>query len=260
MNFTEIQSQFHQYCKPFIEIEDARIREALLFKLKHSENVATIANNISLFIFKNETPQKHSRIAGLLHDIARFEQMKQYNTFVDSKSFDHGTKAVEIIKNEDFLKSIDIESQSIILDAISVHNKMNFNPFTNEITQVTAQILRDSDKIDILNSIAELYASPENKIKAAIELDMPDEPFISENVLNSFANFQMVNFADIKTLNDFKILKISWIFDINFPISHALILENDSLMNIYQSLSTKNKEIAHIFGMVIGYCEANASM
>lgn len=260
MNFLQIQSQFNQYCKPFLEVNDARVQTALNFKYKHSENVSNIANNISLFVFREEENQENAKIAGLLHDIARFVQMRQFNTFIDAKSFNHGEKALEIIKNDEFLKSLPPNTQTTILDAISVHNKMEFKPFSNEITQLTANILRDADKIDILNSIAEIYSSPESTFKKAIELDMPDDARISEKVLEQISQFQMVNFDDLETLNDFKLLKISWIFDLNFPISHALVLENDSLNKIYNSLSVKTKETANIFNMAIGFCEANASM
>ena len=260
MTFSEIKSHFITYCKPFLDTDDTRIKTALQFKFKHSENVSTIANNISLFVFRDEINQENAKIAGLLHDIARFEQMKQFNTFIDAKSFNHGEKAVEIIKTENFLVNINSENQTTILEAIKVHNKMNFSPFSNEITQLTANILRDADKIDILNSIAEIYSSPDSTSKKAIELDMPDEPRISDKVLEQISQFKMINFDDLQTLNDFKLLKISWIFDLNFPISHALVLENDSLTKIYNSLSVKTKETANIFNMAIGYCEANASM
>lgn len=260
MNFLQIQSHFNQYCKPYIEVEDTRIQNALQFKYNHSENVSNISNNISLFVFNEKVHQENARIAGLLHDIARFEQMKQFNTFVDAKSFNHGEKAVEIIKNEKFLINFNSEYQTTILDAIHVHNKMNFDPFSNEITQLTANILRDADKIDILHSIAEIYSTPESSFRKAIELDMPNDPIISNNVLEQISQFKMVKFDDLQTLNDFKLLKISWVFDLNFPISYAIILENDSLTKIYNSLTVKTKETTNIFNMAIGYCEANASM
>ena len=53
---------------------------------------------------------------GLLHDIGRFEQLKRYNTFVDSKSIDHGLLGYEILKEDNYInKYIDNKNKNIVL-------------------------------------------------------------------------------------------------------------------------------------------------
>ena len=46
-----------------------------------------------------------SLIGALLHDISRFKQWTDYNTFEDAKSFDHGDMGYEILINDDYINN-----------------------------------------------------------------------------------------------------------------------------------------------------------
>ena len=50
----------------------------------------------------------------------------------------------------------------------------------------------------------------------ALELDLPDEAGISEEVLRDLSAGKIVKLSDVKGLNDFKLLQASWIFDLNY--------------------------------------------
>jgi hypothetical protein len=46
----------------------------------------------------------------------------------------------------------------------------------------------------------------------------------------------MVNLADVRTLNDFKLLQISWVYDLNFTESFRMIEERNYLEKLAAAL------------------------
>jgi putative nucleotidyltransferase with HDIG domain len=259
MEYQNLISQFDTYTTPYLSGATERIFDALQYKISHSRGVANIASNISIFVFPSERHQLLAKTCGLFHDIARFEQMKNFNTFVDAKSFDHGEKAVEIIQSQNFLIDFDLKEQKAILNAIRQHNKKTTPTGDDEIELALAKIIRDADKIDTLNSIADYYESKDAGSKKALELDLPDIPQVSEKVIQQLQNAQMVNYADINTVDDFKLLKISWIYDINYAASLAMVLDSQVLKRIFSTIKTKDDTLNMLFGMAYGYAEASAS-
>ena len=258
MEYTNLESLFDKYTSRYLEISDPRISDSIQFKITHSKGVAAICSNISLFVFLLPRHQLMAKACGIFHDIARFEQLKHFSTFDDSKSFDHGEKAVEILKTENYLSFFDIAEQKAILNAIKQHNKKVPPIGNDELELALAKTLRDADKIDTLTSIAEYYESSEVGNKKALELDLPDIPEVSEKVVDSLRNAQMVDYRDIRTLDDFKLLKISWIYDINYPISFAMLIESQVINRIFNSMKTKNKDLDLLLGIAYGYSEASA--
>lgn len=258
MEYTKLESQFDEYTRRYNEISDPRILDSIQFKITHSKSVAAICSNISLFVFLLPRHQLMAKACGIFHDIARFEQLKHFSTFEDSKSFDHGEKAVEILKTENHLNIFDKTEQKAILNAIKQHNKKVPPTGDDELELALAKILRDADKIDTLTSIADYYESSEVGNKKALELDLPNISEVSEKVLESLRNAQMVDYRDIRTLDDFKLLKISWIYDINYPISFAMLIESQVLNRIFNSMKTKNKDLEFLVGIAYGYAEASA--
>ena len=260
MEYNNLISKFDNYTQPYLESTSDRIVDALHYKISHSKGVANIASNISIFVFPSERHQLLAKTCGLFHDIARFEQMKNFNTFVDAKSFDHGEKALEIIESQKFLTGFDTAEQKAILNAIRQHNKKTTPTGDDEIELALAKIIRDADKIDTLNSIADYYESKEAGNKKALELDLPDIPQVSEKVIQQLQNAQMVNYADIATVDDFKLLKISWVYDVNYAASLAMVLDSHVLKRIYSTIKTKDEKLNMLFGMAYGYAEVSASL
>lgn len=259
MEYTNLESLFDKYTSRYLEISDPRILDSIQFKITHSKGVAAICSNISFFVFSLPRHQLMAKACGIFHDIARFEQLKHFSTFDDSKSFDHGEKAVEILKTENYLSFFDSAEQKAILNAIKQHNKKVPPIGDDELELALAKTLRDADKIDTLTSIAEYYESSEAGNNKALQLDLPDIPEVSEKVLDSLRNARMVDYRDIRTLDDFKLLKMSWIYDINYPISFAMLIKSQVINRIFNSMKTKNKDFDLLVGMACGYAEAGAT-
>ena len=96
----KLSDWFEHYAMSFAD-ESGRLSKAAECKLVHTREVRNAAARIA----KSPQGAKLSgslallaECGGLLHDVARFEQYKQFKTFQDAKSFDHGDAGARIIK------------------------------------------------------------------------------------------------------------------------------------------------------------------
>ena len=70
----------------------------------------------------------------------------------------------------------------------------------------------------------------------AVGLGLPDLPGYSEDVLSRIYHKKIIALSDIQSLNDFKLLQLSWIFDLNFQPSFALLVQRDYISRIADCL------------------------
>ena len=92
----EYMSIFNKYVKGF-DLKNKNIMR----KFHHTYRVVEYANDIAVSLKLNDDDIVLAKVCALFHDIARFIQATQYNTFIDSKSFDHGDKDLPRRKDGD---------------------------------------------------------------------------------------------------------------------------------------------------------------
>jgi hypothetical protein len=88
---------------------------------------------------------------------------------------------------------------------------------------------------------------------------LPDDDRISDEVFEAIKNQQVVLKETIRTLNDFKLLQIGWLFDLNFDYSVKRVYEKKYLDKIFESLP-KNKKVDIIQNVVNNYFEKRIKM
>jgi hypothetical protein len=93
-------------------------------------------------------------------------------------------------------------------------------------------MVRDADKLDIWRVFIEYYGQPEEERADAVGLGLPDEPGYSPEVLASLRRKEMVPMSTLRTLNDFKLLQLAWIFDLNFSRSLLMVAERNYIGKI----------------------------
>ena len=172
---------------------------------------------------------KSRRIASavaLLHDVGRFQQYKRWRTFRDSDSDNHARLAIDVIREARLLSGLDPQEQLLIEEAVRFHNLLELPRQIQSPTRLFIDLIRDADKIDIWRVFAELLALPPHERASAATLgfkDLPDE--VSEVCIKTLAGCNVVPLNSVRTLNDFKLLQISWVYDLNFLSSRLLLLE-----------------------------------
>lgn len=154
--------------------------------------------------------------AALLHDVGRFEQYARYHTFADDKSEDHARLSVRTIRRHDVLRGFSDADKAMILRAIECHNRASLPPGETEPSLFFLKLLRDADKLDIWRVVTGYYLLKDGARNSTLELELPDSPGISDGVRADLMNERIVEIGHVKNLNDFKLLQVGWIFDINF--------------------------------------------
>jgi HD superfamily phosphohydrolase YqeK len=236
---------FFEYVNQFSS-PDSFIQENIDLKTEHTGRVC---KNILLLAKSEKISEKECMLAeviALFHDLGRFEQFMKYKTFRDSESENHAVMGVKILNKKRVLSRISEEEESLILKAIEYHNLMEI-PENIEVfgkLHFFIRLIRDADKIDILRLASEEYSDEKKHQNPALELYLPDTQGYSEPIVSEILNNRMAKIGDMKNRNDVKLLRLSWIFDINFPETFSLLKEYGYLETIMSSLpETKETDL-----------------
>ena len=221
-------------------------------KIQHTLRVCDDIKTIGSQLKLEESKLILAEITALLHDIARFEQYRQFKTFNDKDSFDHAQAGYEIIKNEKILTDLDDYSQEIVLKSVRYHNRMNLPKIKDNNIEFFVKLLRDADKLDIYKVVTDYYQLPKTKRNQTIELNLDNSDKITDTILDAALSGRDINYQDAIYLNDFKLLQAGWIFNINFSPTLSLIKERGYL-NILRSVLPDNRKIDQLFNNIDSY-------
>ena len=125
----------------------------IALKIAHTYRVAQNCEEIARSIDLSPEEIDLAWLSGMLHDVGRFEQIRIYNTFMDSASVDHAEFGADILFGKDKLieRYIDDRAYDEMLEiVIRQHNKYRVSSDVTGITRVFCDILRDADKVDVL--------------------------------------------------------------------------------------------------------------
>ncbi len=252
-NFQEIKSWFEHYVNRF-HSDDPAFQQNIELKRKHSYKVWENAADLGRHVPLSSNDQLIIETAGLLHDIGRFEQFERYGTFSDKKSEDHGSLRVKVLKEKDVLAELKEQEREEVHTAIEWHNKKEVPADLDGRRELFTRLLRDADKLDIWRVVTEYYCSLDGEENNTLQLDLPDEPDINQQNIDDLLNGRMADLGNLRTLNDFKLLQIGWVYDLNFPRSYQLLKEREYLGTIFDSLPQTN-DIYQIRELIEGFLE-----
>jgi hypothetical protein len=160
-------------------------------------------------------------LAALYHDVARFEQYLRWHTFRDRESCNHGQWGVRILKRERRLKDEDPAVRKLVLAAVGLHNRFALPAGLPEGMARICHAVRDADKLDILRVMDEHLSGPRPYCPTVV-LSLPDDPALhSDKVLDDALAGRVASYADLKSVNDFRVLLGTWFYDMHFPASRA---------------------------------------
>jgi hypothetical protein len=230
-----LKSWFSGYCASF-SLPDAEDQRNLKLKEDHTRKVCENMQQITRDLSLGGGETALAETIALFHDVGRFPQYQEYRTFRDSISVNHAALGTKVLLENKVLKNIPRREQKIVIDAVTLHNVFVLPEGLDEDTLLYARLIRDSDKLDIWRVFTEYYELPEDKRWTAAGLGLPDTPDYSPDILPHLHKKEMFLLSKLKTLNDFKLLQIVWIFDLNFTISFRMLAERDYLNKIAAAL------------------------
>jgi hypothetical protein len=173
---------------------------------------------------------------GLLHDIGRFKQYAVYGTFKDRESENHARLGLRELASHDVLAGCTKGEKKWIAKAIACHNTLEIPAGENGKTLIFIRLLRDADKLDIWRVFIEYYKERDKKPNPVVEIGLPDDPSFSPKVVAALNEDRFVRMQDLRTSNDFKLLLISWVFDLNYDYSFQLVKDRKYIEKIEATL------------------------
>jgi hypothetical protein len=166
-----------------------------------------------------------ARIMGLFHDVGRFEQVRRFGTFVDRSSLDHGALGEQILRENQVLHKIEHKQRELVFRSIRYHNRKELPKGEDEACTFFASLLRDADKLDI-------YRVVWNKVVK------PCRGGCSPKVLQSLAEGRIVDSQEVKSDTDYRLLLISWVYDINHAQTARRLQTRGYIAQLQRSLPT----------------------
>lgn len=237
--FLELKKFFDSYTAEF-NLEKKKDQKNIQLKIDHSKRVTKDMEEITAEMSLSAEEKYLAKIIALYHDIGRFKQYKQYKTFSDYKSEDHGELGVKLIKENKLINDLSENKQNIIFKAIEQHNKADLSQeiFNNEQEVFFARLIRDADKLDIFNIFVERYKTKSQK-DYVIKLSTESE--INEEIYNKVLKKKSINYDKLETINDLKVMQLGWIYDINFKETIEIIKKRRYLEVIYDSMDQNER-------------------
>lgn len=100
--------------------EDIRVNYEL--KLEHTyrvkDNILELGRSLNL----DKKSLMLCELIGLYHDLGRFKQYSEYGTFSDAITGSHGELSIQVLMEQDVLRSLEKSEREVILKAIKYHN------------------------------------------------------------------------------------------------------------------------------------------
>ena len=205
---------FATYSGSFLDTGEEDRRNIQL-KIDHSLHVAENIVDIACRLKVRENERMIAEAAGLLHDIGRFSQYAQYRTFEDRKSMNHGLLGTQVLLNEKVFNALSEIEQDLILRVVKFHSAYAIPSMIDDQSIFFLKMVRDADKIDIYRVFMEYYESPKDDRASATAFGVPDTPEYSKEMLQCIFEKKVASYSTIKTENDFKLMQLSWIYDLN---------------------------------------------
>jgi hypothetical protein len=166
----------------------------------------------------------------------RFEQYRRYRTFYDSTSENHAALGVAVIRENRLLEGLTKQEADTILQSVGLHNVFKVPSSIVGEQRLYLHLIRDADKLDIWRVFVDQFSLPDEKQASAVTLGFPDLPECSREALDCFDRREMVNLSQLRTVNDFKLLQLSWVFDLHFPHSFQQAAARGDLARLAASI------------------------
>lgn len=243
IDILKAKKEFKNYVKNY-NPEDKKIA----LKIAHIERVSHMSRKIAESLGLEKEDIELAELIGLLHDIGRFEQIKQYHTFADKDSINHGEFGVKILFEEgkirDFISTPKYDE--IIKKAILNHNRKKIEEGLTERELLHAKIIKDADKTDIL------YILTFEEMKTLYDKEDISKEKITDEVYQEFIEHKLVDYRKIQSSADKNVAHFAYVFDFYFNYGLQYIHENQYLEKLYKRVTFSDEETMRRYNLIYG--------
>lgn len=235
-DLVKIKAWFDGYVRSF----DLSI-PMIQMKYEHSCDVMRIGERLVSALAWAPEDATVGTAACLLHDTGRFSQYRDFGTYYDGASVDHGDRGYEALLSEFFGKpaetgsvdvnvnvNVDEEAQKVILQAVKWHNKKSLPVLPSDVLPF-CRLVRDADKLDVFRLVRRRM--DEGTIGALLPRHKIDAP-LSASLLDEVETLWSGSYKHASSLQDFLLIQLTWTLDVNFAPSLQILEESGVLTRI----------------------------
>lgn len=243
-----LKDWFSEYCRSF-SLPSAEDQRNISVKEEHTRQVCLTSVRIAADLKLTEERRALAEVIALFHDVGRFPQYRRYKTFDDSISVNHAALGAKTLLEQNVLGGLSKRDRDLVVHAVTLHNVFSLPAGLDAETLLHTEIVRDADKLDILRVVIEYFEQHEGSRADAVALGLPDMPGYSPEVLGCLLRGELVRKSLLRMQNDFKLLQLAWMYDLNFESSFQLVRERsyiDKLARLLPDTDEIRKGIDHV--------------
>lgn len=223
--------------KIFLEYVNTYDKESKMIdkKISHTLRVMEISKILATKLNLSKEDVDLATLIGLLHDIGRFEQAKQTDSYSDCKGTDHAEIGVKVLFDNNMIRDFlpnDIKYDTVIKLAVREHNKLEISEGISEKEELFCKLIRDADKLENLETFMTANIEERGRYNS---LDIKTDE-ISNEVLEDFYNNKLISIDHIKTALDLSMKVLAFIFDLNYDVSFKIINEKKYINKIIDNI------------------------
>lgn len=237
--------------------DDDYVNANLKLKQCHSARTCTEMNYLTKSLGLSDEKVRLAELIALFHDIGRFPQFVKYRTYRDAASTNHSNLAMEVLAETNILDSLEPAEKEIVERAIEFHGIKQLPQNLDGDLLLFSKLIRDADKLDIFYVVIDGYKKyRENPSVYNLELEQPDDPNCTPEVLQQLLAGKRIDYKELKSLNDMRLLQLAWLYDINFTATFKRIKQLGYLQEIFDFLPQK-PDIEKLKQNLFTYLEKN---
>jgi hypothetical protein len=153
------------------------------------------------------------------------------------------------------LEGVEKKERELIEKAIEYHGLKELPRSLDGDCLLFSKLIRDADKIDVLYVVTEYYRQYRNNPEEfKLELELPDEPGYSNEIVEKILNGQQIAYNELRTLNDMKLCQLGWVYDVNFTATLKRIKQRKFLQMLIDLLP-KTRDVERVKEKVFAYVD-----
>ena len=230
---------FHIWFKNYVRAgreSDPVDQRNLDLKEEHTDRVGAAMARLTAALGLAANGRRLAAVTALFHDLGRFRQYRQYRTFRDADSDNHAKLSLWELNRHRLLHELDPGERQLIGRAIIFHNRLRLPDHLDPASLLYSRLIRDADKVDILRVMAAHFRLPAGQRNPVVTLGLDADGGVRDEVYHRLLAGRIMSYTDLVSTNEFKVLLLGWVFDINFRPTCEMLRETNDLGAIAATL------------------------
>ena len=250
----ELRGWFDEYVAGFYG-DDEFINANLKLKEEHSRRTCEEMLYLSEELGLGINQKRIAEATALFHDIGRFSQFIKYQTYHDPRSVNHCQLGLEVLDATRVLCGVESKERELIERAIEYHGAKELPGDLDGECLLLSKLIRDADKLDIFYVMIENYRQYRtNPGGFKFEVELPDGLSYSAEVLEGVLCGRQIDYNELQTWNDMRLMQLGWVYDVNFTATLKRIRRRKLLEKIFDFLP-ETEDIDKLRGKIFEYVD-----